>query len=290
MLDPADQAGAPTRRSRRWVLPAIGGAALLAFAVGLTVVIWPRDPGPPPPARPGLDPNVGVTVFFCTRATGNASCGHNDATPAQKKAILARLRSAKAVRQIRYESQAQALRNYKERFKDRKVARKPADIPDSYAVYLRRGSDASAVAAMAVTMPGVDGASDRIHHKLVRRGPQIDVSIFFCVPTSPNPDCRHQEATPTQREAVRNRINTLAGVRELRYESQAEAFKNFMATYADEPGVSGAVEPGDIPDSFQLYLQDPAGSATVARRFRGLPGVDAVVDEGAIDPCSYFEC
>ncbi|WP_242882250.1 permease-like cell division protein FtsX [Actinomadura litoris] len=98
-----------------------------------------------------------VAVFLCTKTSSNASCGHAEATDAQKADIKERLANIRQVRQVGYESKLQAYERFKKAFSDKKhwEAVKPGDIPEAFRV--RVSNDGVKIVQQAVIgLPGVD--------------------------------------------------------------------------------------------------------------------------------------
>jgi cell division protein FtsX len=267
---------------RRWALAAVVVLAVttaVAFGLGRG-----RPMAPLSSARPGFDPQIGVSVFLCVRSSRNPSCGHANATRKQKDDIVTRLRTATAVREVRYESQQQAVDTFRNSPQNLpgKANVRAADLPDSYRLYLRSPSAAAAITTLAASLGGVDAAVDRIHHRKVPHGPQIGVSVFFCISGTFSPLCHRSAAIEAQKQAVLARIHSLPEVAQVQYQSADQALINFRLEFGEAD--SNGVSQGDLPDSYRLYLRSPSDASTVVRALTGLPGVEQVVDNTTKGP------
>lgn len=106
---------------------------------------------------------------------------------------------------------------------------------------------------------------------------RAEVSVFFCVRSSPNPGCGHANATAMEKAAVLTAIHRLPEVERVSYESFAQALGNFRHRFADRHDLPKAVELGDIPDSYRLHLRATTDEAAVVQRLSGMPGVDQII-------------
>jgi cell division protein FtsX len=93
----------------------------------------------------------------------------------------------------------------------------------------------------------------------------------------------------TQQEAIRRRVAALPVVEQFAFESQAEAYENYLAQYRNQPRMLRGVTPRILPSSFRVVLHDPSQFSQLFREFcpqlgpDGKPacaeGVDEVVDQ-----------
>jgi cell division transport system permease protein len=107
-----------------------------------------------------------------------------------------------------------------------------------------------------------------------------DVSVYFCIKTSPNPVCEQNgPATQAEKDALRQRLEAMPQVQAVQYESQAEEYQVFRAEFASEPDLVNDVPADGIPDSFKITLRNPRRDyRAVASAINGAPGVDSVVN------------
>jgi hypothetical protein len=110
----------------------------------------------------------------------------------------------------------------------------------------------SAGADPACTVPAQDRTSD--------------VSIFLA-----------QDITVSQRFAVWAALQADPVVRDLRWESRAEAFARFKQLWRDDPDFVASVSADSLPDSFRMTLADPSAYPALAAKFRSQAGVLNVV-------------
>jgi cell division protein FtsX len=92
-----------------------------------------------------------------------------------------------------------------------------------------------------------------------------------------------------QQEAIRRRVAALPVVEQFAFESQAEAYDNYVAQYRNQPRMLRGVTPRILPSSFRVVLHDPSQFSELFREFcpqlgpDGKPacaeGVDEVVDQ-----------
>jgi len=107
---------------------------------------------------------------------------------------------------------------------------------------------------------------------------RIQVSIYLCADNSSQPNCQGLAATEAQKESIENQLRTLPEVKEVFHESEAEAFERFKEQFRNSP-ITGNVQPGDIPQSFRVQLEDPTKFAVVTSQFERAPGVASVQDQ-----------
>ncbi|QKW33209.1 hypothetical protein HUT06_03460 [Actinomadura sp. NAK00032] len=108
-------------------------------------------------------------------------------------------------------------------------------------------------------------------------GQERDVAVFFCVVTSSNPTCGHQDAEQAEKDALKRRLQEMNGVLRIKYESKEQAYENFKKVFADRKDMLSGVSAGDIPDSFRLRVADIGAANAVKTKFDGTPGVDTIV-------------
>ena len=84
-----------------------------------------------------------------------------------------------------------------------------------------------------------------------------DVSVEAFVP----PD-----ASPERVEEIRNAVESYPEVASVNFVSEEEALGKFKDTFKDQPDIYENLDPGVLPASFQLQLEDPALADEVAQR------------------------
>src|SRR5580693_4989476 len=113
---------------------------------------------------------------------------------------------------------------------------------------------------------------------------KVELSIYLCIKTSPEPQCQSNgPATEAQRQALRQRLQSMPQVQNVYYVSQQQAYTEFRQYFSNEPALVQDTQEGDIPDSFEVKLRNPeADYNIVASAVTGAPGVETVVDEMTI--------
>jgi cell division transport system permease protein len=110
---------------------------------------------------------------------------------------------------------------------------------------------------------------------------QVEMAVYFCVPTSANATCqRDGAATQAEETQLEQRLRAMPQVLSVQYISQAQAYRDFRTYYSNLPSLVHLAKEGDIPDSLGIKLRDPdADYGVVSSAVSGAPGVDAVQNE-----------
>lgn len=103
------------------------------------------------------------------------------------------------------------------------------------------------------------------------------VTVFLCLKSSGYPSCKRQTATDQQKDEIRKRLESTPKVRSVAYRSQEEAWTIFKKKFADDKDLVGTVRPEDLPDSFEVRVEDDEAARAVKAALTGVPGVEAVV-------------
>lgn len=135
-----------------------------------------------------------------------------------------------------------------------------------------------------MAQPGKSGVSDQSY--AVSENPWLgkaDVSIFLCQRSDPRTGgCTGGEVTADQRSAIEKRLLGLPQVEHVWYESEEEAFRNFLEQNADSPPAQ-SVTVDQVPDSFRVKLVSPAEAEAVADQLANVDGVYTVQPIRPID-------
>ncbi len=107
---------------------------------------------------------------------------------------------------------------------------------------------------------------------------RIQVSIYLCNAYAEQPNCRGQAVTDAQRQAVETQLKAMPEVKAVFFETEAEAYERFREQFRNSP-IAGNVEPGFLPESFRVQLNDPSKYAVITEQFRSAPGVAQVQDQ-----------
>jgi len=113
---------------------------------------------------------------------------------------------------------------------------------------------------------------------------KVEISVYLCTSTSVSPQCRQNgPATTTQRDSIRQVLQSLPQVAQVYYESQTQAYNHFKQDFSQDSSFVKTVGRGDIPDSFQVKLKNPSADFNVvAGAVQGHSGVDDIVDDRSI--------
>jgi FtsX extracellular domain len=280
------------RRGRRRVAVRVAGAiALVILGVAVTAPVWSHGGllGPPVgPVRPGPDPTSrGGTGYPQPLPFGRVSSSFarwdaavilsDGISPAQRAAVLARVRSLDAVSELHALSRQEAFQQFREQFRDVPgvLDRVSAGaLPESVQVVLRRGADdyaelAERVCPNAVRDGVVPGHAPVGLDLADRCMPGVDVVIDTAQTLAPILGGRSwngradvavvltMEVTPERRAAILQRIESIDGVTGVQHETAEQAERRILREAP--PGVSYTVpaEGRYMPESYRVRLTDP---------------------------------
>jgi cell division transport system permease protein len=112
---------------------------------------------------------------------------------------------------------------------------------------------------------------------------KVELSIYLCIKTSPQPQCQNGPSTEAQRQQIQHQLAAMPQVESVYYVSQQQAYTEFKQYFSNQQELVKQTEQGDIPDSFEVKLRNPeADYNVVASAVTGAPGVETVVDEMTI--------
>ncbi|MDO5083938.1 permease-like cell division protein FtsX [Arachnia propionica] len=114
---------------------------------------------------------------------------------------------------------------------------------------------------------------------------KIEISVFLCTERTTGGTCEDgKETTDAQREAIRTALEANPEVKEVFYETKAEAFAEFQRVFKDSPVLASRTEE-QMQDSFRIKLVNPENYRGVVSEAQGLQGVQNVQDlKGVLDP------
>ncbi|HEX4816090.1 MAG TPA: permease-like cell division protein FtsX [Nonomuraea sp.] len=110
-------------------------------------------------------------------------------------------------------------------------------------------------------------------------GDKVEVSVFLCSKGSAMPACNGKAITDTQIKALKEHIEGVAGVKEVFFENQDSAYKNFQDAFASNKALLNATKVEDMPQSFRIKVANPDNYAPVIQAIQGQPGVSQVTDQ-----------
>lgn len=106
---------------------------------------------------------------------------------------------------------------------------------------------------------------------------KIEVSVFLCVESSPNPACKGNVPVPqSEKDQIKQRLQGLPQVEHVYYESQQQAYERFKEKFKNTPEFVKVTQPQFLPDSFRVKLKDPKQFAPVEQAIQSQKGVDLV--------------
>jgi len=118
---------------------------------------------------------------------------------------------------------------------------------------------------------------------------KIEISVYLCTTLSGGSsnagNCQPgQEVTDVQRQLIQQRLTDNPDVATVYYESKAEAYADFQATYKDSP-IFGTLTEDMMQESFRVKLVDPQNYMGVVTEAQTLAGVQSVQDlRQVLDP------
>ncbi|MBK8468869.1 MAG: permease-like cell division protein FtsX [Candidatus Phosphoribacter sp.] len=108
---------------------------------------------------------------------------------------------------------------------------------------------------------------------------RVQVSIFLCVEGSQYAACAGKATTTVQREQLRAQLEQMKPpIKDIFYESQADAFKRFREQFKNSPLADQATERA-FADSYRVSLTEAGKYEVVVSTFQGAPGVGRVQDQ-----------
>ncbi|MEV6160101.1 permease-like cell division protein FtsX [Nonomuraea sp. NPDC052129] len=299
-LSPLQPSGRPRVRVDFRLLAA-AGAVVLAGAVTAAVLISPGDEQRAAVANPPADQKgeTELSVFLCSKSVKRPDCPEGSPTAQQTRAIQQALQAAPGVSQVLYENSASAFMSFRRDYAGNKTllaAIGAADMPPSFHVQLRPGTDVNALQAKLKSIGGVYSVSHPETDNLLvseRESNNADISVFLCMEQAIQASCGAVAApgstkdapkfteygkaiTLAQQSDLARKIAKTPGVQSSRFESQQEAYENFKRTFANNEALVKATKPSDMPTSFRLQLSPDADWSKVIAQLQHLPGVASV--------------
>ncbi len=100
---------------------------------------------------------------------------------------------------------------------------------------------------------------------------RVEVSIFLT-----------NTITQAQRDSLRTTLQQDPLVKNVTYESKAQAYTRFRAQFKDSPDLINNTSPTALPESFRVKLKDPSKYQLAADKYKAADGVDQVIDQRKI--------
>ena len=110
---------------------------------------------------------------------------------------------------------------------------------------------------------------------------RITLTIYMCNEISPTTACQENgAATPEDRAALEQQLDSLAEVESYRYLTAAEAWQDFQERIgSSNEALAEAAQEGDIPDNYRVQLTNPDHYDAVRAAVDGADGVDSVSND-----------
>ncbi|WP_433435782.1 permease-like cell division protein FtsX [Nonomuraea sp. CA-141351] len=287
----------PQRRRFRVDFRLVTAAAAVVVLAGAATAMWLGGPGDEDrvvAADPPSAESTEVAVFLCTKSAPKEACQGRDVSLEETEAVKRKLEELPQLEEMSFTDQQTAYKNFRAAFAHNKAVLDevtPTDLPTSFRLKLRKGTDAQEVRTALRGMPGVLEAMAQQPSPAEPLKPQINV--FLCAKASPLPACgaerESQEnggfkvtkdgkaATAAQKRAIDKTIKATPGVQEVFFEDQAAAFENFRRQHRDNKKLLQAVRVGDMPETFQVMLKPEVEWPPVVSKLRKQPGVSQVL-------------
>ncbi|MER7501334.1 permease-like cell division protein FtsX [Nonomuraea pusilla] len=108
---------------------------------------------------------------------------------------------------------------------------------------------------------------------------RVEINVFLCNKGTAIPACGGKEATPAQIKALEAQLKGLPGVKDVYFENQSTAFKNFQESYGANKTLVDVTKVEDMPQSFRIKLVDPDNYQPVMQAIQGQRGVAQVTNQ-----------
>jgi cell division transport system permease protein len=124
-------------------------------------------------------------------------------------------------------------------------------------------------------------AADQVELTKNRWYDKIEISVFLCAKISDSNTVKNctagTSATDAEKAAILATLESNPEVKEVYFESKAEAWQDFRDYYADSPILAKLTE-DDMQESFRVKLVDPQQYQGVISAVKNMKGVEAVQD------------
>ncbi|TDE54618.1 hypothetical protein E1295_14535 [Nonomuraea mesophila] len=288
---------APERRFRPNYRLVAAAAAVLLGGTATAVVLGGPGEGDnivATPAQTLSDEETDLAVFLCTESARKDPCRGRAADPEQMRTIEETIRRSPGVEVMAFESQEVAYGKFRQEYAESKevlAAVKPADMPPSFRVKVKEGTDLRQTFRVLPTLPGVARLSEparlselpTMHEKVLR------IAVFLCLKGTHIPACggegingsgtkQGKAATEAELKAIEELIAKMPEVESYVFEDQEAAYKNFRSAYKSNEKLLESAKVEDMPRSFRLTLRSGADRVRVVGKLEGQPGVAQIID------------
>ncbi|WP_188189182.1 permease-like cell division protein FtsX [Nonomuraea sp. SYSU D8015] len=281
------KAGVRSRRPWLW-----SGTAACVVGLSASVVVAGPDPAvaatapPVSAAESRADDEREIVVFLCTPAS--YGCRKRAATEKQKQALHTYLEAMPESAGVQFLDRTAMYKNFRRYFAANRPllkAVKAKDLPESFHLRVKQGTDRDKVVVALLDRPGVGAVEDlaEVYGDLSPMWSDWDASIFLCVAGSEMPACTSGRGRASKKAATFREkkpiVATLDGdpaVMSYVFEDQKTAYRNFVEDQSHNKELVAAVKVTDMPESYRLTLRHEADWNTVTGRLARMPGVGQV--------------
>lgn len=265
------------RRGRRGRRRRLAGSALLVAVVAAGVLLPARlagrsDPPPDGGVVPAIDTSgaTGYAGYWFGKIDVSVFLA-DSVDPGRRRAILNRIWSAGVADRVWHESPAEAYARFRVQFQHQPELLAGVDaavMPESFRVLLDDPGHAAALRRSLCPIrdtkeaPRCIGGVDSVVDQRAVVEPALVGS--FWPRTTDVTVLLVDGATPAQQAAVRNRLEAAGGVRQVSYESPADALRRLRERRSAE---RLRLTPGSPPGSFRVALRDPWETAAFMDAF-----------------------
>ncbi|TDC08840.1 hypothetical protein E1267_09030 [Nonomuraea longispora] len=244
------------------------------------------------------DEETDLAVILCTESARKDPCRGRAASPEQTRMIEETIRRSSDVEVVTFESQEVAYGRFRQEYAENKAllaAVKPADMPPSFRVKVKEGTDLRQTFRLLPTLPGVAKFSDpaRLFELPVMKGEVQRIAVFLCGKGSALPACGGQRttervtkegkaATEAEMKAIEKLIAKMPEVESYVFEDQEAAYKNFRDSYKSNEQLLEATKVEDMPESFRLTMRPGTERVHVIGELERQPGVAQVLDQTCV--------
>jgi cell division transport system permease protein len=146
---------------------------------------------------------------------------------------------------------------------------------------LRRNPVMTVAAVLTVSISlGLLGAALILRTEITRMQAyyytKIEVSVFLA-----------EDVSDRQRDGIEAALRALPVVRQVDYETKAEALRRYRLQFADQPELLAVGTIENLPESFRVKLRDPTQFETVRTAIEGMPGIDP--EDGIVDQKAFLD-
>jgi cell division protein FtsX len=257
------------RRRRRRHLAGTALAVVVAVAAGLALPARltgrPAPAANDPPATAADLTGASMLVGYWFGKTDASVYLEQGIDPARRRAVRERIEALDVVDRVYYESRQEAYDRFRHQYRAKpELVRRtdPAILPESFRVLLR-DPDQFKRLYLALCEPGKPASGkprcmvgvDTVLEDRARLKPVLVSGKWER--TSDATVLLDHDITEARRRALQARLEAIGGVAEVRYESQADAFRGLAKKLREDRPLMPELTPAMLPTSFRVALDEP---------------------------------